>query len=113
MRPEFFGDVSNRDVGTQLCGHGCNANICQPTRDDPVEPAKIRIDVDRKAMHRRTGSDADANCRNFAVRSLCVSRKPDARAAPDPTGAEPAVGEHGDHGFLEPSHVINNEQGFG
>ena len=52
-------------------------------------------------------------CCNLALDPSGVLGQPDPRAPPDPTGAQAVVGEHGDHGLLEPPHVVNNEHCFG
>ena len=106
-------DFGQRDVPAQLSGHGRHANTGQSTRDDPVEPAKIGIDIERKPMHRRAGRDAHPDRGDLAFDPLVVCCQPDTRAPSDPTGAEAVISEHRDQALFQSSYVVNDEDGFG
>ena len=113
VRSDRLCDLGQPEVPAQFRGHGRHAYIGQSTRDDPVEPGKIWIDVERKAMHGGAGRDAHPNRGDLAFDPLGVGCQPDTRAPADPTGAQTIFSEHRDQGFFKSSYVVNDEDRFG
>ena len=112
VRTERPGHFSDSDVATQLSSHRRDTDTGQPARDDAVERAKIGIDIESEAVHRRAGGDPDPDRGDLALEPPIICRQPDAGPAADSARRQPVLGQHGDQRLFEPSHVIDNEYGL-
>jgi len=85
-----------RDAQLGQAGHRIFAD---PARDDTAEMAEIRVDVNRKTMHRDPFANADSNRANLGFLSVrCVT--PDTDSALDRPGRDPEFSQRSNHPIL-------------
>src|SRR4051812_17742486 len=70
--------VGDADLSVQLGGQGGDAGVGDAARDDPAEPAEVRIAVEREAVQRDALGDPDADRGDLALRAAVIGGKPDA-----------------------------------
>ena len=63
-----------------------DAGVDDPAGDDHVVGVEGVVDVERESVHRDAPRDADADRTDLAVRTVLVSRHPDAATSVDPDG---------------------------
>ena len=100
------GSASATVIGAaQLLGQRGDAGVGDATRHDPVEPAEVRIAVQRKAVQRHALGDPDPDRGDLAFRAAVVGRQPDPAASLDLAGGQAEVGADLDQHPLQPADV--------
>jgi hypothetical protein len=104
-------DLVDGDVTAELARERRHVGVVDPARDDPAEPAEVRITVQREPVHGRTTRYPDADSCDLAGRSAASAWHPHPGSAGDLDRVDTELGADRDQSFFEPPHMADRVDG--